>query len=272
MVSRDFLLGERAISIPSDEVRFDLGHSLNTWFAALEARHLADLTWPEVTRALRALSSAYVQRRGRLAEGAALDGRGKRAAFALFYGPLHFATVASVLLALRDDGEDVTPADAMLDAGCGTGAGGAAWALMREPHATVLGVDINAWAVTETAWTYRHFGLRGTSRRIDAARARVDAGQSLVAAYTLNELDAPARQRLLDAAIAARGGLLVVEPISRAITPWWSDAAAAVVAAGGRADDWKLPLVMPERWRLLDRGAGFRRDALTARSLWIPPR
>ena len=48
-------------------------HTFDNWLRALEERHLADLTFPEVSRALRALSSAYVERRGRLKEGAALS-------------------------------------------------------------------------------------------------------------------------------------------------------------------------------------------------------
>ncbi|HMC56134.1 MAG TPA: hypothetical protein VKH19_13220, partial [Gemmatimonadaceae bacterium] len=63
------------------------------WIAALEARHLAALTFSQVSRALRALSSTYVERRQKLAGGAALSGAGKRAAFALFYGPLHHMLV-----------------------------------------------------------------------------------------------------------------------------------------------------------------------------------
>jgi hypothetical protein len=51
--------------------------------ADLEARHLADLEFREVSKALRALSSTYVERRDRLAAGAALGTAGKRAAFAL---------------------------------------------------------------------------------------------------------------------------------------------------------------------------------------------
>ena len=75
------------------------------WLTALERRHLADLRVPEVTRALRALSSAYVERRrqttsagGRHVHGA-LDSAGKRAAFALFYAPLHFIAVSEVVRA-----------------------------------------------------------------------------------------------------------------------------------------------------------------------------
>ena len=49
---------------------------------ALEARHLADSTFAEVRRAAQALPSVYLERRGRMAEGAVFDGAGKRAAFA----------------------------------------------------------------------------------------------------------------------------------------------------------------------------------------------
>src|SRR5688572_32715874 len=90
---------------------------LAEWLAALEARHLADLRVAEVTRALRALSSAYVERRHKVASGATLDSAGKRAAFALYYGPLHFITVAEVLRSLNPG---VTPSS-ILDLGCGTG-------------------------------------------------------------------------------------------------------------------------------------------------------
>ena len=48
------------------------------WLRELEARHLADLRVPEVTRALRALSSAYVERRHKVSAGATLDSAGKR--------------------------------------------------------------------------------------------------------------------------------------------------------------------------------------------------
>ncbi len=242
---------------------------LERWFDALQQRHLAELEWPEVTRALRALSSAYVQRRTHLRAGAALDGRGKRAAFALFYGPLHFATVAGVLTNLQESGTPIA-ASPIVDAGCGTGAAGAAWALASGDRVRVTGLDVHPWAVTEAAWTYRFFHIDGTARRADVASARLDPAAAVVAAYTLNELDEEPRQRILAAAVAARSGLLVIEPISRAITPWWDRAAAAVTAAGGRADDWKLPLDLPARWRLLDRAAGFRRDHLSARTLWLP--
>src|SRR6059058_5090613 len=96
-------------SLMTDDPRFD------PWMAALEARHLADLTFPEVSRALRALSSTYIARRHRLAAGGALEGAGKRAAFALFYGPLHYLLVREILRALRV----ATRAPRFADLGCG---------------------------------------------------------------------------------------------------------------------------------------------------------
>src|SRR6185295_9492191 len=91
----------------------------------LETRHLADLQFAEVTRALRALSSVYVERRGRLQGGAALSGAGKRAAFALFYGPLHYLLLQAIVEQIPDGKAVAGP---LIDLGCGTGAAGAAWA------------------------------------------------------------------------------------------------------------------------------------------------
>jgi hypothetical protein len=67
---------------------------------------------------LQALSSLYVERRDRSERGAALRRAGKRAAFALFYGPLHFLIVREIVRALSPP----TPASTIVDLGCGTGA------------------------------------------------------------------------------------------------------------------------------------------------------
>src|SRR5438128_2939293 len=106
---------ERGSVNPTDE-------SFARWIAALEAKHLAALTFPEVSRALRALSSTYVERREKLAHGAALSGAGKRAAFALFYGPLHYLLVAHIVENLPGA---IAAAPTLVDLGCGTGASGA---------------------------------------------------------------------------------------------------------------------------------------------------
>src|SRR5262245_52708719 len=128
------------------------------WMSFLEARHLSDLTFREVSRSLRALSSTYVERRGRLGEGAALAGAGKRAAFGLFYGPLHFLLVRHIVSSVPELNR---AADAIVDLGCGTGAAGAAWATTCAAEGAVHGVDRHPWAVDEARETYRIFGLRG---------------------------------------------------------------------------------------------------------------
>src|SRR5882672_703927 len=129
---------------------------LHQWIQALETRHLADLTFSEVSRALRALSSTYVERRRRLTEGAALSGAGKRAAFALFYGPLHYLLVREIVRALPGA---TVGSPTLVDLGCGTGASGVAWAYECSRRPRVVGVDRHPWVLGEAARAYRHFGL-----------------------------------------------------------------------------------------------------------------
>jgi len=249
------------------------GDPFARWLAALQARHLKDLTFPEVRRGLQALSSLYVERRGRIASGAALDGAGKRAAFALYLGPLHFLTVREVVRALRA----AEPAPARIaDLGCGTGAAGAAWALEARPHPYVEAVDKSGWAAEEAQRTLRTLGLRGRAQAGDLNRAPLPSGRgaAVVAAFTANELDEPARGRLLARLLeAARSGarVLVVEPIAKRAAPWWTGWAAAFTGAGGRADEWRFPAALPEALATLDRGAGLHHRELLARSLWMGP-
>lgn len=150
-------------------------NGFDRWIAALEARQLADLTFPELSRSLRALSSTYVERRAKLSEGAALSGHGKRAAFALFYGPLHYLLVGEVVRAL---GTPFTSVQSVLDLGCGTGASGAGWvsACGRQPSLT--GIDRHPWAIDEARKTCADLSIRGTFRMDDLTRVSTD-GRSL---------------------------------------------------------------------------------------------
>jgi hypothetical protein len=237
------------------------------WMTDLEARYLADLRFAEVTRALRALSSIYVERRARLREGAAFSSAGKRAAFALFYGPLHFLLVREIVSAL---GATVVPAP-LVDLGCGTGAAGAAWAHLCAAPPALVGLDRHPWAVEEAARTYRTFGLTGRTRLADAARGFGTRGpSSLVAAFALNELDDAGRDGALAGRLerAAPAPVLVVEPLARAAAPWWGRLRAQCVAAGGRADEWRFRIELPPIVARLDRAAGLDHRELTARSLW----
>jgi hypothetical protein len=236
---------------------------------ALETRHLAELTFPEVSRSLRALSSAYVERRERLGQGAALASTGKRAAFALFYGPLHYLLVREIVRALPGA---TAPGQPLVDLGCGTGAAGAAWAIAADRPPRLLGIDRHPWAVAEAARTYRAFGLAARTERADAAEAVLKSPCAVLAAFTVNELSAGSRAGLLSRLLGRRAPgdrLLVVEPIANFVTPWWTRWRDAVVAAGGRADEWRFAVRLPPIVAKLDRAAGMNHHELTARSLWL---
>jgi hypothetical protein len=238
------------------------------WMVALEERHLSELRMSEVTRALRALSTRYVTRRGEHLLRS-LDTKGKRAAFALYYAPLHFLATDLIVHAL---GAQTPAPDSILDIGCGTGAAGAAWALAAGGSPRITGIDRHPWAVDEARWTYRTLGLHGRARQGDASRLpAAGAGSAVVAAYVLNELPDSARTSLevglADA--AGRGArVLIIEPISRSISPWWDATASRLASAGGRADEWRFAVDVPPLLRLLDKAAGLDHRELTARSLY----
>jgi SAM-dependent methyltransferase len=240
------------------------------WMVALEERHLSDLRFQEVTRALRALSARYVSRRGGDVQRS-LDTRGKRAAFALYYAPLHFLATDLVVRALGAQ----TPAPrSIIDIGCGTGAAGAAWALAAGGSPQITGIDRHPWAVDEAQWTYRTLGVSARARQGDATRLPAfRAGSAFVAAYVMNELPEAERLALETALIDAAGRgarVLIIEPISRRISPWWDAAASRLASAGGRADEWRFSVELPPLLRLLDKAAGLDHRELTARSIYVP--
>ncbi len=247
------------------------GIDVDSWYRALEERHLQSLTFQEVRRALQALSAVYVQKRDRIERGAATDGAGKRAAFALFYGPLHFLTVRAIVLAL--DAHRPPPAR-IVDLGSGTGAGGAAWAVASGGTAHIAGFDSRAWTVGEAEWTVKTLGLSATFHRGDLGKAGFGSDrEGVIAAYVVNELSDAARARLLGRLLAAnrRGSrVLVIEPIAKTPVPFWAEWSEAFTAAGGRSDTWRFPATLPERMKLLDKAAGMDHRELTARSLWLP--
>jgi hypothetical protein len=243
--------------------------TVESWLAALEERHLANLTRPELTRALRALSSCYVERREKLTSGAALEGAGKRAAFALFYGPLHLLTVTAVVRAML---AHELPLDTIVDLGCGTGVGGAAWAAACAQAPSITGVDRNTWAVQEANWTYKALGLRGQAKTGDVVRNYPANApkRAVLLAYTVNELSAETRAALLERvsqSVRAGSRLLIVEPIARGVTSWWPEWTARLAADGARADEWRFPARLPPLTRQIAKGAGLDPRELTARSI-----
>ncbi len=160
-------------------------------------------------------------------------------------------------------------APVVLDVGCGTGAAGAAWALATGGE--VRGSDVNAWAVAEAEWTYRTLGVRGTARRGDVSGLRLPSQPSTVlAAFVVNELPAADRVLALDRLVdAARKGhrVVVVEPISKKLTPWWGEWERAFQATGGLTTEWRFRVELPRLLRDLDKSAGLDHRELTARTL-----
>jgi hypothetical protein len=247
------------------------------WATALIDRHLRDYSTSEFLKAARALSTRYVERRGELDRRSALDSAGKRAAFAVLFGPIHYATVAGIVEALDLPVE----LERVVDLGCGTGAASAAWARHRPGDVEIQGIDRSRWALSEARWTWRTLHVQGrtvhgdlvaaASALANRSRGRLDT-TGVLTAWAVNELPRGARDELAATlmALGARGAtLLVVEPLSTRVAPWWDEWTQAFAAAGGRADVWHLPNRLPDPLRRLDRDAGFDRDELGARSLTL---
>ena len=246
---------------------------------ALLQRHAAHLRRPELLKAIRALSVRYVEQRQSLTERSPLDTAGKRAAFAVYYAPLHFLTVRAIVETLHLHEWGVRR---LIDLGSGTGVASAAWAVASPSPVDVHGVDAHPWAVTESAWTWRTLGVRGRATRADLLRtaatlssARDLRETAIVAGWSVNELAADARRRLaasLARAAGAGAAILIVEPIGRRIVPWWNEWTAPFLGTPrARVDEWRLEHPLPPALDALREAAGFRADALTARSLAVAP-
>lgn len=240
---------------------------LKAWLEALRERHLADLGFSELRRGVQALSQRYVHRRETIATREIFGGAGKRAAFAIYYTPLHFLAVAELLE--RD--RALPRIDRVLDLGCGSGAAGAAVALAAGRGVTLAGVDRSRWATGEADWNWKHLGLHGRARPGDLVRERLPGRRSaIVLGYAVNELAPAARDGLLPRLVEAgrRGAtVLVVEPIARRPVPWWDDWNREFEKAGGHAELWRFKADLPEFLLDLDRAAGLDHRELKARTL-----
>ena len=107
---------------------------------------------------------------------------------------------------------------------------------------------------------------------IARAPIRGRKGHGILAAYSINELDDETRAGLILRLLEAKESgshVLVIEPIAKRALTWWSDWEQRFLNAGGRADEWRFRMELPERQRLLGRAAGLDPRELTARSLWM---
>lgn len=250
------------------------------WVDATFERWQRDLTHQEIARALKALTRDYVQRRRRL-RGKALSGRGKQAAFALYYGIRHYVIVRETLNALGDctrkglypPSEARGRPRAIIDLGCGTGVAGAAWAVHCGGEPLVAGVELDPEVMRECAFTYKDLKLRGGAIRCHLSKYRWPKPPvGVIAAFTVNELEGPDRERLwnqLEKQVKGGSRVLILEPLATRITPWWREWAEQMAKLGGRADEWHFDVKLPEKVHLLGKSAGLRPERLGARTLWL---
>lgn len=259
--------------------RVDLGLSegqravFEQWVEGVSARALESLTFAEIRKGVQALSSLYVERRrgGRIAERS-VEGRGKRAAFASYYAPLHFLTAVGVL---RETGGDFLDGVSRVhDLGCGTGAAGAAVVAIMPQRLEVRALDRSGWALKEAAHSYAAFGAparvkRGVLPR-DLPRS-TGAGDLLLLGWLVNELADAQRDALLSALLErVEGGakLLLLEPLSGAISPWWKQWLPRFEAAGIAAGQSKWEIERPDWVVRMDRASLLNHRSVGARYLF----
>lgn len=251
------------------------GRSLfDGWLEELQRRYLTQFEFAEVRRAVQALSWRYVEGRREAAYQDALGTRGKRAAYAVFYAPLHFLVVANVVEHLSLQHRFLSR---IVELGCGTGVAGSAWAVACGGRPKVVGIDLHPWCVAEAKWTYSWFGLRSVVRQADLLQfGQAGKGDALLAAYVLNELDDSKRSLLagrLSQCVRRGACFLVVEPMARSVCRWLDVWEAEFSRFQVRLDEWRFSIELPPLLALLDRAAGLGRgEGLTARSLWVEPK
>ncbi|MGI9433167.1 MAG: hypothetical protein ACR2PQ_13180 [Myxococcota bacterium] len=254
-----------------------LRERFDTWLRDACDRCMPPLSFPEVRKGVRALSSLYVEKRAEksLAQRS-LDGAGKRAAFATCYAPLHFLTLHHGLREIDADwlgGEEKTKR--VVDLGGGTGAAGAALATALTKPVPILAVDRSGWALGEARRTYAAFGLscRTVRGALPRALPRPRSGDIWVAGWSVNECDERTQAALLGAfESASKAGVrvLIAEPLAGPVTPWWEDWAERLGPHGFESATIRARLELPAWLRKLDVATGLDHRTLGARLLWGP--
>jgi len=244
------------------------------WLSARTAKAESELSFREIRKGVQAVQADYLGRLKGTRGARVMEGRGKRAAFATFYAAIHHLTVYGWL---QSEPLGVLPRFRTLhDLGCGTGAVGAAVARCLDPRPELQGVDKNPWAVSEARDCYRHFGLSGGARRgtLPGGLPRIGEGDLIVAGWSVNELDEGSREALLGQLkrVLGRGaGLLLVEPISEKICPWWSSWVRSLKGSGATDHRVKFSCDRPEWILRMDRAAKMDHSILSARVLACLP-
>jgi SAM-dependent methyltransferase len=268
-------MGEKARALPY--LAGALRAAFDAWLADTVARQTAQLEFREIRKGVQAVSALYVHKReGADLSARAIEGRGKRAAIASYYAPLHFLAVHHALAALGP--ARLGAVRRVVDLGCGTGAAGAAAAATLAAcgsQPSVVAVDRSGFVLGEARATYAAFGLAARTVRgaLPGALPAAGPGDLLVLGWAVNELDERARDALLAVlrrALAAGARLLLLEPLAGPASPWWRAWADALAPLGVEEPRTKLRLALPEWIARLDRAAGLDHRLLGARVLVGP--
>jgi hypothetical protein len=254
---------------------------VEAWVTALFTRALADLRWPELRKGVQALSALYVhgRDRGDLAPRAA-EGRGKLAAFQCVFAPLHLLTARALVGAVPPPTSPYVWPTQILDLGCGSGAAGAGVALAVAacaPAPRVDGVDRVAAHLPHARGTYAAFGLahRVHAGTMPGAVGAPAAGTLIVLGWSLNELDPTARAATVHAVVRGLrkgAGLLLLEPLSTQISPWWRQLVEQLADEDAQEHVFKQRIPLPRELADMDRSAGLDHQVLGCRALLRWPR
>jgi SAM-dependent methyltransferase len=250
-----------------------LRDAFDGWLAAAVERHTSDLEFREVRKGAQALSWLYVERRGEVdLASRTIDGRGKRAALASYYAPLHFLTAHHAL-----DQVGVSRLGAvrrLFDLGAGTGASGAAIARALD-ISDATAIDRSGFALAEARKSYAAFGLlaRTVRGRIPDVLPRVLDGDVWALGWSANELAVRERDALLERLVRAIGfgaRVVLLEPLAGSVVPWWPAWRAALAPLGVADFECKVPVALPEWIARLDKASGLDHRVLGARLLVGP--
>lgn len=249
-----------------------LATAFDRWLDGVIARYVPPLTFTELRKGVQALSTLYVERReeGRLA-ARAIDGLGKRGAFATYYAALHFLTVHHTFEMVG--GADTFGAPRrIVDLGCGTGAVGAALATAFAPHPELLGIDRSGWALEEAERTWTAFDLAGQVQRAELPEGlkALGAGDLLALGWTLSEWEPELRGAFLariTRALRRGAALYVAEPLATGVTPWWDEWSERLAEFGVRQELCKVAIVRPPFLQDMDKAAKLDHQVIGARVL-----
>lgn len=244
------------------------------WVTAAHERWAGSLTFRELRRGASAVSDLYVHKRQSSVTAKVADGRGKHAAFIVYYGGLHLLLVADWLR--RTSPPAALP---VVDVGCGPGVVGAAVARWCGAPSLLAG-DVVGRHLQAAAWTAKHFGVPVKTRRGALPGVLRGKGPQQPTLYTLgwvlNELDEDAVQECIQALahrVEQGHGVMVWAPLSTRVTGWWSGLESAIRRTGVPMSAG-IHRCRPERPPLiadLDRATRLKHDELGGRVLYAPP-